>query len=185
MALKDTIESVLFISPRPLSVRRLAAIVEADGTAVDEALRQLVEEYLTRNGGVVIAEHEGDVQMITSPASAEVVQKFLKDETTGELTKPSLEALTIVAYRGPVTRAELEKIRGVNCSIILRHLMMRGLVEAREDKRRLVTYYSVSMDFLHFLGLQRIGDLPDYDRLHSAEVLEQFLAQEEVSSSEV
>ena len=72
MALKDTIESVLFISPRPLSVRRLAAIVEADGTAVDEALRQLVEEYLTRNGGVVIAEHEGDVQMITSPASAEI-----------------------------------------------------------------------------------------------------------------
>ena len=68
MALKDTIESVLFISPRPLSVRRLAAIVEADGTAVDEALRQLVEEYLTRNGGVVIAEHErGGQKKHTTP----------------------------------------------------------------------------------------------------------------------
>lgn len=184
MSLRNTIEALLFIAPRPLSVRRLASIVDAEERDVEEALQALRQEYQARAGGTVIVEHEGDVQMATRAEAAPAVQKFLKDEATAELTKPSLETLTIIAYRGPVTRADLEKIRGVNCSIILRHLMMRGLVEAQEDKRRLVTYYAVTIEFVRWLGLQHIRELPDYDRLHNAEVLEQFLAREQDASGE-
>src|SRR3989344_5983048 len=108
--------------------------------------------------------------LATSADTATAVQKFLKDETTGELTRPSLETLTIIAYRGPVTRSDLERIRGVNCSIILRNLMVRGLVEAREDKRQLTTYYTVSFEFLRHLGLPRITELPEYEALHRADV---------------
>lgn len=180
-SLKNNLEAVLFISPRPLSVRRLASILEADEKTVQECLSELVQDYAARHGGVIIAEHEGDVQMATSASAAPLVQKFLKDETTGELTKPSLEALTIIAYRGPITRSDLEKIRGVNCSIILRNLMMRGLVEAREDKKKLVTYYTISMDFLRFLGLGHVSELPEYAALRGAEVVQQFLSQEESS----
>jgi len=180
-SLKNNLEAILFISPRPLPVRRLASILEADEKTVQESLSELIEDYAARHGGVIIAEHEGEVQMVTSVGASALVQKFLKDETTGELTKPSLEALTIIAYRGPITRSDLEKIRGVNCSIILRNLMMRGLVEAREDKKKLVTYYIISMDFLRFLGLGRVFELPQYEILHGAEVVQQFLSQEEPS----
>lgn len=185
MSLKDTIEALLFVSPRPLSARKLAGIIGVEEAAVSEAMAAIVEDYKTRNGGIVIVDHEGEVQMATVATASPTVQKFLKDETSGELTKPSLEALTIIAYRGPITRSDLEKIRGVNCSIILRNLMMRGLVEAVEDKKRLVTYYTVTMDFVRFLGLQHIKELPNYDRLHNAEVLEQFLEQESSTDSEV
>ena len=122
--------------------------------------------------------------MVTTAEQAPLVQKFLKDETTGELTRPSLETLTIVAYRGPITRADLEKIRGVNCSIIVRNLMMRGLVEAREDKKRLVTFYTISINFLKLLGLKHISGLPDYESLHGAEVLDQFLNQSQEADTE-
>ena len=178
-SLKNNIEAVLFISPRPMSARRLASVVEAEEGAIKEALSELISDYAGRGGGGTIAEYEGEVQMVTIADSAPIVQKFLKDETTGELTKPSLETLTIVAYRGPITRSDLEKIRGVNCSIILRNLMMRGLVEAKEDKKRLVTFYTISMEFLRFLGLPNISELPEYASLHDADVLQQFLNQDE------
>lgn len=182
-SLKNNIEAVLFISPRPMSIRRLASILDVEEKAIREALSELIKEYSSRLGGVVIAEHEGEAQMITTADTATVVQKFLKDETTGELTKPSLETLTIIAYRGPITRSDLEKIRGVNCSIILRNLMMRGLVEAKEDKKRLITFYTISMEFLRFLGLKNILELPDYDSLHGAEVIQQFLNQDDLAET--
>lgn len=182
-SLKNNLEAILFISPRPLSIRRLASILETDEQMVQQSLLELVQEYAGRAGGIIIAEHEGEVQMVTSTGAAPLVQKFLKDETSGELTRPSLEALTIIAYRGPITRSDLEKIRGVNCSIILRNLMIRGLIDMREDKKKMVTYYAISMDFLRFLGLQRISDLPEYEALHSAEVVQQFLSQEEPAVS--
>ena len=177
-SLENNLEAVLFISPRPLSIHRLAAIVETEETAVSEALAGLIQEYNTRGGGLVIVEHAGEAQMVTRGEVASVVQKFIKDETTGELTRPSLETLTIIAYRGPITRLDLEKIRGVNCSIILRNLMMRGLVRAEEDEKKLTTYYVVSVDFLRWLGLTRVSELPDYDTLHHPEALERFLEQE-------
>jgi len=73
--------------------------------------------------------------MTTAKESSEIVEKFLKEELTGEMTRPQLETLTIIAYRGPMTKMEIEQIRGVNCSLILRNLLMRGLVEAKLDKK--------------------------------------------------
>jgi segregation and condensation protein B len=114
--------------------------------------------------------HNGsEVQMSTSPDNARLVQDFLKDETTGELTKPSLETLTIIAYRGPVTKAELEQIRGVNCSLIIRNLLMRGLVEAQGEPYDPQTTFRVTMDFLRFLGVAGVEELPEYDKLRSHE----------------
>jgi segregation and condensation protein B len=87
-----------------------------------------------------------------------------------------LETLTIIAYRGPVTRAELEQIRGVNCSIILRNLAMRGLITTASDKQTMQVTYSITFDFLKFLGLQQQSELPDYEKLNSSQALEQLLA---------
>jgi segregation and condensation protein B len=89
-----------------------------------------------------------------------------------------LETLTIIAYRGPVSRAEIEQIRGVNCAIILRNLLMRGLVENQEDKKKMQTVYNITFDFLQFLGLKEQSELPDYAKLNSSESLEKILSSE-------
>ncbi|MBT7553409.1 SMC-Scp complex subunit ScpB, partial [bacterium] len=94
---------------------------------------------------------------------------------TGELSKPSLETLTIVAYRQPIAKEELEQIRGVNCSVILRNLLIRGLVEARESKGDLVPMYSVTIDFLRHLGIDSVEQLPDFAKLNSNENLQALI----------
>ena len=103
-------------------------------------------------------------------------------ETTGELTRAALETLTIVVYRGPIGRAELEQIRGVNCAIILRNLLIRGLVTSEARKEKLETVYQVSLDFLKFLGLRTPQELPDYEKLNSSENIEKLLQQKNQST---
>jgi segregation and condensation protein B len=124
---------------------------------------------------VRLVEHDGKIQMTTDKASSAVVEKFLKEELTGEMTRPQLEALTIIAYRGPITKMELEQIRGVNCSLILRNLLIRGLVESQMDKKIGVPLYQVTVDFVRFLGLTDIKQLPDYEKLSNSEVIQSIL----------
>lgn len=175
MELKNKIESLLFISHKPLAVGELSKILEADKVSTEAALAELTAEYSQKNGGVEILQLEGKYQMAAAGENSELVAKFLKTEVTGELTRPSLETLTIIAYRGPVSKAELELIRGVNCSLILRNLLMRGLVEAREDKDRGTTVYQITFEFLKYLGFEQIGELPDFEKLNRNNNLEKLL----------
>lgn len=172
-SLQSKIESILFVANRPLSVKRLMEICDAGKEEVAAALDAIAGVY-TDGRGIRLLRNGSEVQMATSPETAKLVQDFLKDETTGELTKPSLETLTVVAYRGPITKSELEQIRGVNCSLILRNLLMRGLVEAVGGEGPLATY-RVTMDFLRFLGVASVEELPDYDKLRSHENIVKIL----------
>jgi len=186
MSLKHNIEAILFVASRPLTEKQLAGMLEAEVPDVSAAVNELGAEYTERQGGVQLLRNGAELQMVTASECGEVVQKFLKAETSGELTKPAIETLSIVAYRGPITKSDLEKIRGVNCSLILRNLMMRGLVIAEEDKRRLLTYYTIASYFVRHLGLTTLQELPDYASLHSPEVVERLLEeaaeQDEVSA---
>ena len=165
--LKNKIESLLFIAARPLTVKRLMEVCDVSKEEVSQAIDEIAAAHNDGNHGVRVLRNGNEVQMSTSPDNAKLVQDFLKDETTGELTKPSLETLTIVAYRGPITKAELEQIRGVNCSLILRNLLMRGLVEAQGEAGDSQTTYHVTMDFTRFLGIANVEELPEYDKLRS------------------
>lgn len=167
--LKAKIESILFVAARPLSIAKLAEICGAGKEETAEAVDAIAERYESAEAGIRLVRHGDSAQMATSSGTSDLVREFLKDETTGELTKPSLEALTIIAYRGPMTKAEIEQVRGVNCSLILRNLMMRGLVEAKGEHGNPLTQYSVTMDFLRFLGLSSVEEMPDYDTLRSDE----------------
>jgi segregation and condensation protein B len=104
---------------------------------------------------------------------------------TGELTRPQLETLTIIAYRGPITKPEIEQIRGINCSLIIRNLLMRGLVEEAESAEKLQPVYSVSGDFVRHLGLHAIGELPEYASFHENEKMTQMLSELEQQSPEL
>lgn len=175
MNLKNKIESLLFISHKPLAAKEIAKVVSGDKEEVSAALKELIVDYQTKSGGIELLCLDDKYQMATTGDSSEIIKKFIKSEITGELTRPSLEALTVIAYRGPITKAELELIRGVNCSLILRNLLMRGLIEAQENKAKGVTAYQITFDFLKYLGLSRVEDLPDYEKLNRNNNLEKLL----------
>lgn len=177
--LTSKIESLLFISAKPMSAKQLADLMKKDQKEIKEAGDSLVEEYKNNKRGVQIIKSGNSYQMVSSPENAKLIQEFIQDETTGDLSRPSLETLTIIAYRGPISKLDLDRIRGVNCSLIVRNLLLRGLIEARSDKQKNETYYNVSFDFIRFLGVNDISELPDYGRLSADDTLDRVIEQEE------
>lgn len=171
--LESKLEAVLFAGARPFFVKRLAELCEASSKDVESALDGL-EKRLEKTA-VMIQRAGNEVQFVTRPEHAKLVQQVVRDEIMGELTRPSLEALTILAYRGPLTRPEIEQIRGVHSSIILRNLMMRGLVEEKEDSRLGQSIYAVTFDFIRHLGLKGVKGLPDYEELRGNQNVEDVL----------
>lgn len=167
--LASKLESILFVANRPMGVKKLTEICDASREDMTAALDALAAKYNGEGSGIRLLRNGNDVQLSTAPDNSKMVQEFLKDETTGELSKPSLETLTIIAYRGPVSKAELEQIRGVNCSLILRNLLMRGLVEVQGEPYEPQSTFRVTMDFVRFLGVSSVEELPDYDKLRSHE----------------
>ena len=186
MPLLSQIESLLFISNRPLTARRLAELVEAKEDEAVKTLEELRAQTNTDGRGVQLVKVGNSYQFATRGEHAKLVASFVKEELVGEMTKPQLETLTIVAYRGPVSKTELEQIRGVNCSLILRNLMIRGLVEEVESNvptgrdlsvqnglGALVRRYQVTHEFVRHLGLSGVEALPDYAPLSKHELLEE------------
>lgn len=177
MTLISELESLLFVSSKPLSVQEMSELTETNFEEVEAALTQLMAEYKTQIRGFILIKNNKEYQLTTAPENAALISRFLKNETSGELSQPSLEALTIIAYRGPLTKLELERIRGVNCSLILRNLLIRGLIEEKLDKQKNESFYSVTLEFIKFLGVSNVSDLPDYKKLHRAESLDQIMSE--------
>jgi len=178
MPLKSQLESLLFVSLKPLGVKELAGLTKTKPKEVEDALAALESDYRDGARGLALVKNNSQYQIATAGANAELVKEFLQDETSGELSQPSLEALTIIAYRGPIAKLELERIRGVNCSLILRNLLLRGLVEEKFDRTKNENYYSVTHDFVRFLGLGAVSALPDYEKLNKDETLDEVLKGE-------
>ena len=178
LKLKSTIESLLFITHRPLTKKELAKFAEQSIQEINQVLNELIEEYKDKDKGMQIIQNGQEFQMVTDPVNSKVVQKFLKEEITRELTSASLETLSIIAYRGPIARDELEQIRGVNCSIILRNLLIRGLISEQDANKQI---YHVSLEFIRYLGINDLEDLPDYKRLNREIPLSSLMGEEETS----
>lgn len=181
--MKSIIESLLYISSRPLSFKELAKLTNQKISDIEAAVKELVDEYNLKDGGIKIIQNGSQIEMVTNSKNVQIVQDFLKEELSGELTPASLETLSIIAYRQPVVREELEQIRGVNCAIILRNLMIRGLIEEEEEGGKIL--YRVSLDFIRHLGISDVKELPDHEKLHSIELqLSQMEADQGVAKTE-
>lgn len=175
MNTKSQIESLLFISAKPMNVKQLSDLIEKPAPEIKKACEELEEDCKKENRGVQIIKNNDKYQMTSSQENAKTVQKFMQNETTGELTRPSLETLTIIAYRGPVSKIDLDRIRGVNCSLILRNLLIRGLIEEKNDKKKREAYYNITFDFMRFLGVNNINELPDYEKLNKDDTIDKML----------
>jgi segregation and condensation protein B len=164
--LKSAIESLLFISDEPIAVGKLAKLCEVDMGELESALLSLEADYGAQVRGLAIIKIRDLIQLTTKADNAEIVAKMLKSEIQENLSQAALEVLAIIAYRGPISRAEIESIRGVNCSFTLRALSIRGLIDKIEnikDSRRYL--YNISFDFLKKMGVESVEKLPDWDKL--------------------
>lgn len=158
--LATRIEALLFALGRPLSRKELASMLSVEAAALEEAVAALKN----REGGVVVADDGTLLELRTSAAAAEVVERVRKEEYDREVGKAGLEALAAVLYRGPLTRAEIDFIRGVNSSQTLRTLTMRGLLRRVPNPKDERSYlYEPTTELLATLGVARVSELPDYD----------------------
>lgn len=175
MNLDALIEAILFATAQPMSVKKLAELVTQKPEQVEDALETLQTRLETSGSGTRLVRSGQMSELVTHPDASGLVRAVLKQELHGELTKPSLESLAILTYRGPMTRPELEQIRGVQSSLILRNLMLRGLVEQKEDVRLGQPTYGVTVAFFKHIGLSGAADLPDYAALRGHSAVEQAL----------
>jgi len=160
---------------------------------VQEALAEFAHTLNTTERGIVLIQQGDSVQIATAGTHADMIAKYLREEFIGEMTKPQLETLTIIAYRGPISKGELEQIRGVNCGLILRNLMIRGLVEeighegmkdAHSGMLGMLRRFQVTFEFLKHLGLRRADELPEYAELSRHEFIDEVLKKNETREGE-
>lgn len=175
MNLTQHIESLLLVATKPLTVRRLAELTSEKTEAVEQSLTEIEQKLSAESSGMHLMRHNGTAQYVTAPETSAIVTEYLKEEQAGELTRAALETLTIIAYRGPISKIQLDTIRGVNCALIVRNLLIKGLIEAKTHKDRAQTSYQVTADFVRHLGLTSVTGLPDYERLHSDQLMDQLL----------
>ena len=177
MNIQSQIESILFVASAPISIKKIAEAVQANEEDVKNSIVELQSKFNHDQSGLRIFLIEDKVQMATNPDNMSVVDLFIKEEAVGELTKAQLETLTVIAYRGPITRPELEQIRGVNCALIIRNLLLRGLVEENEKPDKLLPVYVLSMEALRHLGVSSVSELADYENLSKHEFIENALEE--------
>jgi len=178
MSLISQIESILFVASKSISLREIASAIKRKEDEVKLAIEDLKAKYNHDQSGLRILVVDDKVQMATNPDNAGVVDLFIKQEAVGELTRAQLETLTVIAYRGPITRPELEQIRGVNCALILRNLLIRGLVEEEEKADKLLPTYVLSMEAMRHLGIASVSELADYENLSKHEYIESALKKD-------
>ncbi|MDM8520564.1 SMC-Scp complex subunit ScpB [Anaerolineales bacterium HSG6] len=158
--LKVAIEGILFVAPEPVTLNQLAATIQCKVKQVEQAVQQLALDYKER--GIRLQRNGNRVQLVTAPELTPYVRKLLGLSISSKLSTPALETLAIVAYRQPITRSEIDGIRGVNSDSVLRTLLSRGIIESvgRLDTVGHPTLYGTTFEFLRLLGLENLEQLP-------------------------
>ncbi len=154
------LETLLFVAPGAVTVAQLAAALEIQVRDVENALEELELQYQSR--GLRLQKHGGRVQLTTAPEAASIVERFLGLEASSRLSRAALETLAIIAYQQPVTRPEVDAIRGVNSDGVLKSLLSKGLVQevGRAERAGRPILYSTTSDFLGHFGLGSLTELP-------------------------
>ena len=158
-----------------MTFKAIARILSVKSEQVQESVETLMKLRNVDASGIHILSTVDGVALVTNPIFGEELKTQTKDEMKSELTRPQLETLTIIAYRGPITKAEVEHIRGVNCSLIIRNLLMRGLIDERDDDIKLLPVFSLTTDMLRHLGIHKADELPDFEDLHKHSKIDQML----------
>ncbi|MEX0652343.1 MAG: SMC-Scp complex subunit ScpB [Candidatus Paceibacterota bacterium] len=170
-SLSGEIEAILFFKNEPVKKSWLEGVVKRTPEDVRDALGELKMSLLGR--GIVLLELGDAVALRTAPEYSETLATLQKDELSKDIGKAGLETLSIILYQSPITRAEVDFIRGVNSTFIIRNLMVRGLIEKQANPKDARSFlYQPTFALLSFLGITGIEDLPEYGSVR--EEIQQF-----------
>lgn len=166
MQLDAKIEAILFWKGESVSAKKLADILSVTPEEITAALTTLEEKLKDR--GITLVRWEDEITLGTNKAISHLIEQLTKDELMRDLGKAGLETLSIILYQGPVSRAEIDYIRGVNSNFILRNMLVRGLIEKipnPKDQRSFL--YKPTLELLSHLGTNKIEDLPEYEKVRN------------------
>jgi segregation and condensation protein B len=156
------LEALLFVAPAPIPLARLAQVLEVAEEPVQEALDRLAAACADGRRGVRVVRRGDRVHLTTAPEAAAYIEKFLGLDLNAKLSNAALETLAVIAYRQPLTRGDIEAIRGVNCDGVLKTLLARALVEpvGRLEQPGRPFLYGTTLQFLQYFGLEGLDRLP-------------------------
>ena len=168
LSLSALVEAILFVSPEPISAAQISTLLELTPREIKNALEDLESHYQGR--GIRLQYHKKKIQITSAPEAAPILESMLELETTSTLSQAALETLSIIAYQQPITRPQIDAIRGVNSDGVLRTLLTKGLIDdvGRADGPGRPILYSTTPDFLKYFGLSSYDELPplDFEELH-------------------
>jgi segregation and condensation protein B len=160
LPLSVRLEALLFVAPEPVTIAQLAAALDVASSVVERGLNELDASLAIR--GLRLQRHGGRFQLTTAPQLAELIERFLGLEATTHLSRAALETLAIIAYQQPVTRPQIDSIRGVNSDSMLKSLLNKGLIleTGRAEGPGRPILYSTAPEFLQHFGLNSILEMP-------------------------
>ncbi len=160
MSLAAKLEAILFVASEPVTLGQLANVMEATTKEIEKGLEMLDDSLEAR--GLRLQRHAGGVQLTTAPETSTLIERFLELDTTTRLSRAALETLALIAYQQPVTRPQVDAIRGVNSDGVMRSLLSRGLIQelGRADGPGRPILYGTAADFLGYFGLKSLAELP-------------------------
>lgn len=169
LSLSVKLEAILFVAAEPVTTAQLAAALDIAPSVVERGLHELETALATR--GLRLQRHSGRVQLTTAPQLAELIERFLGLEATTHLSRAALETLAIIAYQQPVTRPQIDAIRGVNSDSMMKSLLHKGLIleTGRAEGPGRPFLYSTTPEFLQHFGLNSILEMPPVDSLATEE----------------
>jgi segregation and condensation protein B len=171
--LKGVVEALLFATQKPLSVREIKEITETeDSKFIKDIIEDITKECVEHSRSFKLVEIAGGFQFTTDGIYAKWLRKLYKVTKSDYLTKPSLETLSIIAYKQPITKAEMEFIRGVNVDGVVKNLLQKGLIRISGKKKVPGTpfLYSSTRFFLQYFGLNSLQDLPQLSEFSEADI---------------
>lgn len=161
MNLEQKIEALLFYKNEPLEIKQFCKLLNRGENEVRGALQNLANNL--NNRGICLIMTENEVSLATAPEMKDSIEQLAKDEMNSEIGKAGLETLAIILYNGPISRREIDYVRGVNSTFILRNLSIRGLIEREPDpKDQRIFKYKASLALLAHLGIKTINELPEF-----------------------
>jgi segregation and condensation protein B len=162
LSITAKLEALLFVAPGLVSIAQLAAALDVSPNEVEAGLEALAAKYKAQDSGLRLQNYRGRYQLTTASEAAELIERFLGLEATSRLSRAALEALSIVAYRQPATRPQVDAIRGVNSDYVLKSLLSKGVIEeiGRAETPGRPILYGTTPEFLQYFGLDSLDDLP-------------------------
>jgi len=174
--IKSAVESLLFVWGEPLEAKALAELFNMSTSDMNRILRDMMQDYEERGGGLRIREMDKAYQLVTNPENDDYIKKLCTPVRTRRLSQAALEVLAVVAYKQPVTKGQIDRIRGIKCDRVIEGLMMKELVEEKGRSTGLgrPILYGTTRKFLEVFGFESLKDLPELEDIGTLVIDDDF-----------